>query len=281
MRKPLVILIIVILSLSFVWLVYYGIRHSRGVPVKFEEIARPIIEAPFMDKTLDLSQGISAEFWDALKPQEVDLTYQVTVLPWPKPRDQIQPVRVKVFHNAVDIYFYLSWNDDNEDRVLEINKFSDASAIMFPLDEKAQAHSIMMGFLGKANIWQWKASQDREYWQSVHPETDAYADYHYPFEEKEIFPVAKTMPKSAVNDLLAIRIGTITPKEIQSVEARGFWQEGKWQVVFKRTLKALDPEADAQFNPGKKLCAFAVWDGASGDRGGRKSISDWAELIVH
>ena len=112
------------------------------------------------------------------------------------------------------------------------------------------------------------------------PKTEAYADYYYPFEEEEIFSVSKDIPKSAVKDLLAIRVGTITPKETQNVSGRGFWKDGVWQVVFKRSLKAVDAEDDADFRPGRKLCAFAVWNGAKGDRGGRKTISDWAELDV-
>lgn len=52
-------------------------------------------------------------------------------------------------------------------------------------------------------------------------------------------------------------------------------------MVVKRSLNANDPQSDAVFNTGgKKLVAFAVWNGAKGDRGSRKSISDWVELEV-
>ncbi len=36
----------------------------------------------------------------------------------------------------------------------------------------------------------------------------------------------------------------------------------------------------AQFDQMERLCAFAVWNGSKGDRGGRKSISDWVDLRV-
>ena len=83
-----------------------------------------------------------------------------------------------------------------------------------------------------------------------------------------------------VNDLLAIRIGTITHKKEQAVQGKGIWENGIWQVVFKRSLKHVSIEDDVLFNPGeeKMLCAFAVWNGATKDRGGRKSISGWVEL---
>ena len=79
---------------------------------------------------------------------------------------------------------------------------------------------------------------------------------------------------------VSIRVGTVTPKETQNIEGRGFWQEGVWRVVIKRSLNATDTDVDAKFNIPKRLCAFAVWNGAKGDRGGRKSISDWVELRV-
>jgi hypothetical protein len=194
----------------------------------------------------------------------------------------VPKILVKAFHNQKDIYFYLSWSDDTEDRVHARNQFSDACALMLPLGKESQAPSIMMGFIGRANIWHWKASQDREFWYNEYYQSGAYADFHYPFEEQELFVVSKDIPQSAVNDLLAIRIGTVTPKENQNaVEGRGLWKDGLWQVVFKRTLSAANPEDDAAFDLSQtRLCAFAAWNGAEGDRGGRKSISDWVELII-
>lgn len=280
MKKTTAILISVALIAVFGWLVYYGLTYSRGIPVEAEKIERPVIDVSFADKEIDLSLGLSGEIWREIKPSQIKLIYQITVLPWPLPRQAVQPAIVKAFHNNNDIYFYLSWQDDTEDRILKINKFSDACAIMFPMDEKAQPRSIMMGFLGRSNIWHWKAILDLQYWKNELPKTEAYADYYYPFEEEELFTVSKDIPKSAVKDLLAIRVGTITPKDVQDVSGRGFWKDGVWQVVFKRTLKAVDSEDDAGFKPGRKLCAFAVWNGAKGDRGGRKVISDWAELDI-
>lgn len=275
-----VILISVILVLAFGMLIYLGIRHSRGIPVKVEKIERAVIEVPFIDKDIDLSGGIASQIWETIAPKDVKLMYQVTALPWPKLKGIISPVSLKAFHNGENIYFYFRWEDDTEDRILEMSQFSDACAIMFPKDEKAQPASIMMGFLGKVNIWQWKANQDREYWQSETRQTKAYVDFYYPFEEEELFPVSNSVFKSAVNDLLAIRVGTVTPKEGQNVSGRGLWKDGAWQVVFKRALKQVDLEEDAGFNPGRRLSALAVWNGSKGDRGGRKSISDWVELEI-
>lgn len=279
-----VTVIVVLISLAFIagfgWLVYYAIIHSRGAPVEIEKTERPVIEVPFIDNEIDLNNDIALDIWDTLSGKEISLMYQVMVLPWPK--TVVAKVYVKSFHNNKDIYFFISWNDDTEDRIHDRNQFSDACAIMFPLGKETQPSSIMMGFIGKTNIWHWKASRDKEFWQGEHPQTNAYADFHYPFEEEELFVVSKDSPQSAINDLLAIRVGTVTPKENQkAIEGRGFWKDGLWQVVFKRTLKAASLEDDAVFDIGqKRLCAFAAWNGAKGDRGGRKSISDWVELVI-
>lgn len=279
MRKLIVILISIILVISFGALTWYGLRHARGIPVAIEKVERIYLEVPFIDEEIDLKEAISPNFWNSIPSKEIGLEYQVMVLPWPKV--VVPSVSVKAFHNKKEIYFHISWKDDTEDRSLGPNKFSDACAIMFPLGDKVQPSTIMMGFIGTANIWQWKASQDKEYWEAVHPDLEAYADFHYPFEEKELFSISKEIPKSAANDLVSIRVGTVTPKEIQNVEARGVWDDGTWNVVFKRQLETIDPEVDAVFDLGKKrLCAFAAWNGSKGDRGGRKSISDWVELEI-
>src|SRR3989338_7524906 len=102
MKKTLVILISLALLISFIGLVYYGLRHSHGVPVSIEKIKRQTIDAPFMDKEIDLEKGISSDIWDTLAAKEVKLMYQVMVLPWPKV--VVPEIFVKAFHNKNEIY---------------------------------------------------------------------------------------------------------------------------------------------------------------------------------
>ena len=279
MKKTVYFITFVLLA-AFAGLVYYGARHWRGVPVQIEKFETPVLNVAFMDKDIDLAQGLALEVWQEIKPQEIKLMYQVTALPWPKIKGLLPAITVKAFHSKENIYFYMSWPDDTEDRIHEITQFSDACAIMFPVEKDVQPHTIMMGFLGRVNIWQWKANQDREYWLKESPQTKAYVDYYYPFEDKELFPVSQHVTKFAVNDLLAIRVGTITPKDVQEVMGKGVWENGVWTAVFKRPLKSLEGENGVNFISGKRLSALAVWNGSKGDRGGRKSISDWLELNI-
>jgi len=70
------------------------------------------------------------------------------------------------------------------------------------------------------------------------------------------------------------------------VSACARWQddarsdEGGWAVVFKRSLTSAGPDEIALL-PGSTLqVACAVWNGAAGDGGARKSISIWQELVL-
>lgn len=64
------------------------------------------------------------------------------------------------------------------------------------------------------------------------------------------------------------------------MQGRGQWQEGVWTVVLKRSLKTTDTEQDCQFKEGARSVSFAVWDGDQGDRGARKSLSEWVILDI-
>lgn len=278
MKKSSAVLIAIVSLFAFSLLVYLGFKNVRGGPVRIEESKPQIVRVIYRDKEIDLKNGIEQDFWAQIPSQQIGLKYQVTVLPWPK--KVIPSLEVKAFHNRKEIYFYLEWEDSTPDEIRGVDKFSDASAIMFPLDEKAQPENVLMGFLGGANIWQWKASRDKEYWKKEDGSPRVYTDFYYPFEEEEVLSLSREVIQSAVSDLVAIRVGTVTPREAQEVEGRGFWKEGRWRVVFKRSLMPNHPEQAVSFKPGKKLSAFAVWDGSSGDRGGRKSISELVELRI-
>ncbi len=140
-KMTVVILISIILVASFMALAYRGFRHSRGVPSIVEEPKKVTLEVPFIDKDIDLSKDISLDVWNSITSKEIELIYQVMVLPWGK--SLVSPITVKAFHNKRDIYFYISWKDDTEDGSIGMSKFSDACAIMFPMGDKIQPSTIL------------------------------------------------------------------------------------------------------------------------------------------
>lgn len=280
MKTKTVVLIALFAVAGFAILLVYGLWRARGAPVVVQPRVRATLDAPRLDKRMDLAAGVISEEWDGIPSTKVELNHQLTIMPWPKKR--AQSVEVRAFHNAEDVFFRLAWKDDTEDRALAPAEFPDACAIMFPLGTNISEASILMGFLGKSSLWHWRANRDARFWEKVAISgSEAYSDRYYPFEDQETLSLSRNEPEQPVNDLLAIRVGTVTSKERQVVAGRGVWTNGEWRVVMKRALQPADadPETDAVFGTGMtSVCAFAVWKGESGDRGGRKSISDFVNL---
>lgn len=216
---------------------------------------------------------------------------------WLRPMT-IDRVRVAALHNGKEIGFLLEWDDPIQDQaVLGIAEFRDAAAIQFPLRPPADAArpepSYVMGDReAPVNIWHWKAD-----WQLDRARQLDMED-RYPAMVVDDGSVARNDPlfltaraagnpmalprRSAVENLNAAGLGTLTsqPPEAQVIRGEGRWAGGRWQVVMVRALKTGNPR-DVQFEPGlATAAAFAVWDGAQGDRDGQKAVSVWQRLLL-
>jgi DMSO reductase family type II enzyme heme b subunit len=226
---------------------------------------------------------------------------------------------VRSVHNGKQIAFLLEWDDSiiNQD-VLRSQDFRDAVAVQFPV-AMAEVHgaghpepSFTMGDQhGPVNIWHWKADWEADL-QRYRDLQDRYAGMAadlYPFNQtappgssvtaQVKAPTATHDPtyltgwgagnllstpnrRSSVEDLNALGFGTLTsqPTQDQNVQGRGIWKGGKWRVVMVREMQSKS-DRDTQFTPGQSLpVAFAVWDGAHGDRDGQKSVSVWQRLKI-
>lgn len=89
-------------------------------------------------------------------------------------------------------------------------------------------------------------------------------------------------PSSDVTRLSVTGIESIlgATREHGAARAAAHWSEGEWSVVFRRPLAADGPD-DVELPAGGRVqLAVALWNGASGDRGARKSISIWQELVL-
>ena len=204
----------------------------------------------------------------------------------------VDRVRVKSLHNGKEIAFLLEWDDAmmNAD-VQRTQDFGDAAALQFPITP-VQLHGagrpeppyLMGDAQGPVNIWQWKATLESGRYRAI-PLGASYpgeglrssVDWHrgllYNLPPKEM------ERKGPVEDLIAAGFGTLTLRKSQDVKGRGIWREGKWSVVFSSAM-AGGGEA-AEFVPGKVLpIAFAVWNGAVGQRNGEKSVSTWSFLKI-
>lgn len=265
------------------------VASSQGVTLLAERVpgALPIAEpdSPLWKRTAALDVPLSAQ--SVTKPMLL--------------QTKIKSLTARAMHNDTQIALMLEWADDTKnDETVRVQDFRDAVAIQFPLG--AGQPFICMGQQdGNVNIWQWKADWQadiaaRQDMETLYPNMDV---DQYPF-AAGLAPAPKdyTDPNyvpalaaknlsaavhlSPVEELTAGGFGTLTskPAERQGVQGFGTWANGKWRVIFSRSLISSDPDS-AQFAPDKLYgIAFAAWDGANGERNGQKSTSTWVALQV-
>jgi mono/diheme cytochrome c family protein len=89
-------------------------------------------------------------------------------------------------------------------------------------------------------------------------------------------------PAERADSIVATGIPSLhsAEREADLVRSQARWDEGRWSVVFVRTL-AVDGGGPASLAPGTPAqVACAVWNGAVGDASAEKSISIWQELVL-
>ncbi|GJL79408.1 MAG: hypothetical protein NPINA01_23970 [Nitrospinaceae bacterium] len=212
----------------------------------------------------------------------------VHLIPLSARANPVNQVQFKAVANDEGIAFRLEWEDAIPDRSSSRHQdFKDAIAMEFALGDvllHQHGHNepfFGMGNRGKVvNIWQWRAD-----WQTE-IETKEKLEYATKGMDMdtmifggEVNPVDALNPfrDVPVEELNAEGFGTLTPQPQtkQNVLGKGVWRDGKWRVVFYRTLDSLN-KWDIKFQSKQPvLMAFAVWDGAHQDRNGRKVVSMW------
>lgn len=285
MKRFLVVFGLVALSVAAVGVAWYA-RHRAVTPPATPAASQTqlLLSVPYFSQ---YAAHLSPDdpVWARIQAVAIPITYQVLMIPWGK--SDKGPMQVRAFHNGKTISFRLEWNDSTEDRGgPRVEDLADAAAMMFSLQAE-QTSSLMMGFLGRVNIWHWKANWDQDVWAKA-KDAPGYADF-YPFENDPTFYPALAAGNlraaqsraTAVEDIVSEGPGSITAKQRQVVRGRGLWHQGRWRVVLQRELVTREAD-DFHFVPGQKArIAFAAWDGSHGEKGSRKSISEWVWLELH
>ena len=257
------------------------IKKEKHKPAEYEiDLTTHVI-----DDEIDMDPG--NPLWDAIEVQNIH------TLPLNARRDPIDEIHFQSVMNDEGIAFRLQWEDPQPDRTSSRHQdFKDAIAMEFALGEvllHKHGHNepfVGMGDRSKVvNILQWRAD-----WQTEieTKEKLEYATKGLDLDTMifggEVNPVDSLNPfrDVPVEELNAEGFGTLTPQPQtkQNVLGKGVWKDGKWSVVFFRTLDPIN-KWDIRFQ--RKipvLVAFAVWDGKHQDRNGRKVISMWQRLQV-
>lgn len=280
MSRKVVFLLIGVTIALFVFLLSYGWVNRWGGVGDSTVPEDVILAMPLIEDGLELVPDVfSDELWERLAPVSVTMLHQITTAPTGK--NLIPTIDVRAFHDGENAYFLLEWKDEVESREHILAKFPDAVAVAFSLGDNEESRaSIMMGFTSPMNFWQWKANLDAEFWNNAEVVTDGFANKMYSYESQAEFPSMSNKATNACQDILASRPGSVTVKKNSILAGRGQWEDGKWRVIIKRAIVTTDKDSDVQLQPGQRRIAFAVWDGDKGDRGSRKSISDWVVLDI-
>jgi len=223
--------------------------------------------------------------------------------------DRPEELTVRALHDGKEMAILLSWADGSHDATaMRPQDFRDAAAIAFALG--ADPPFFAMGQPGGGcNIWMWKSERQADLepafqdLEKVYPNIgiDSYPNLlRSPLEQPtrhaltlESDPtfvtawgagniVADPTRRSAVEDLTAEGFGTLRarPPHDQKVSALGVHQTGAYHVQMRRALSGAGDDA-VSLAPGTRVpVSFAVWNGAAGDRDGKKSVTIWQELLV-
>ncbi len=286
------------------WALSYYVQSLAGKKVA-RQLSQEKIVARKIDKEITLNP--QDDIWKKTKAVEIPL-----MLLWQRQK-VTEGISVKALHNGKNIALLFEWEDSVvNSRFIRHGDFTDAVAVQFPLTDP-RGHFSMGSKEDPVNIWQWRLDRQmdlekflevedvytgmvRDDYQFAHP------DYPKSLEKEGPIPISPAQfhdktyitgwgagnqfsnPKRlrAVEELNAVGFSTLEIQEPgdQGVTGRGIWNNGKWQVVFIRSMKT-SSEKDVQFESGKEgSIAFAIWDGERRDRDGQKAVSYWQVLEI-
>ncbi len=283
-------------SLFLAGLLYYSnvpTASSQGVTVVSKLVDRAPVDDP------------NAVVWAEAMPIAIPLSAQLISKPriW---EAHVDKVTVRSVNDGNRISYLVEWSAPRESKdLLKHEDFRDAAAVQFPVTAEGQRPYFCMGQEdGTVNIWHWKADWEQDLAgfkdiEDIYPniavdtqkaligaQIDPYPLSPYQDElqpDSEIFLTGKGagnifsdagLREGAIENLVADGFGTLTTSNVQDVQGKGVYSSGSYKVIFSREMSAGD--GLARFVPGKyQPVAFAVWNGAEGDRDGMKSVSSW------
>ena len=243
--------------------------------------------------------------WSMAQVVQIPLTAQVTSLPRLQ-TPSISSVFVRAVNDGQRIGFRLDWDDPTRDaQALFPNQFRDAAAVMVASGQGVP--NICMGSPGQTtNLWHWKADWQEDLDKGYQEVVDAYPNFfkdYYPFvtgvppyrlpadfssaDARRYLigqaagnPLSQTNRTSSVEELLSNGFGTATHREQQTVQGKGVWTDGHWQVTFVRPLAVSGAEAASLDGLTQAPVAFAVWNGSNAEVGARKQLSGMATVRI-
>jgi hypothetical protein len=192
-------------------------------------------------------------------------------------------------HDGEDLAVRLSWRDQTGVmRLFTEAAPSDGAALQF---SAAQSPALFgMGAEGEpTNLWHWQALrlEDVAGAEDLLVPVPHVGVPTWPDDVRADAPryqrlLGRLSPSERVDRLTVEGVETIqgASRIPGEVKASASWADGKWNVVFRRRMHCTDHEQVSLLPGTSAQFACAVWNGAAGDHGARKSISIWQELVL-
>ena len=212
-------------------------------------------------------------------------TVTLTLHPlWDRP-SWPQSLEVQTLTNASTIAFLFSWVDATPHQLQgSTEDFHDAVAVEFPQEASSMPPYVGMG--GSGEVPHGVKPQDTVVrilqWRAVIPGPQLPARTHRdknPWEDQPFATPARAAgnplaaPARAVAEYVEAGFGTLTYVPNDNMYSESRWDKGRWQVLITRSRDGVP-----SLSKSSTWAAFAVWDGAAGDRNGQKSVTRWIRL---
>jgi len=200
---------------------------------------------------------------------------------------------LSALHDGTTVALRLSWADSTGD----VRLFSDAPASDGAALQISNALEPALFGMGAphapTNLWHWQALRVEDV-EGALDLIDPVPHTGVPMRAGEVradVPIYNRLlgrlepsdraDRITVRGIHTLRGASAVPAEVQ-VDAR--WEHARWNVAFRRALQPASADSGASavpLAPGSIVqVACAVWNGAAGDAGARKSISIWQELRI-
>lgn len=230
----------------FAWITGFGVVGAAAEEDLLAELAKrgEIVTVRWSDGPLPDSPDDQA--WRQVGPSKIILYPQVSARPKNTRRETIAAA-IKALYNEKELALYIEWPDARRSANRGVGEFADALAVQFPVHYGV---GIPLPYVGMGDsghpvgVWLWRAD-------------------------------------GSVETLAAEGFGSMDAQPSDGVHARGFWKEGVWRVVVKRTLEKPTADYAVEIIPSKQNLtpvAFAIWNGDEDQRDGSKLLSSWRFL---
>jgi mono/diheme cytochrome c family protein len=237
---------------------------------------------------------------------------RVALMPlWMRRTPRIQGMGVSALHDGSRLAIRLRWEDPDRDAsTFGQREFRDAVAVQLSADPDppffGMGGGARPGEGGSVALWMWKAdrAEDAVRRGDLESRFPGLAVDGWPRDGTKEGQVVPDLPLAshdplflgaraagnaaadlsgacAAESLAARGAGTVGFRRSGApVEARSAWREGAWTVVLRRTLADEGTEGVPLAAGGRASVAFALWNGADGERNGAKSVTVWHDLVL-